>query len=118
MRSPLFRLFLLSCLFGTFSLNVAVADEPASRQTNSGSVAVSFDDLNLANPAGRDSFMERIEYAAHKVCGVDNFKVSLDIERVNRECVEQSIDKATGKINDTNLTASHQPSLVEGIIGS
>lgn len=113
MRSPLYRLCLLSCLLGALSLNVAVADD-----SNDGSVAVPFYDLNLANPSGLESLNERIEYAAHKVCGVENFKVSLDIERENRECVSRSIDKANAKIDDAGLTAKHQPKLVAGIIGS
>lgn len=113
MRSTLFRLFLMSCLLGALSLNVAVADE-----SNDGSVAVSFNDLNLANSAGLESLNERIEYAAHKVCGVENFKVSLDIERENRACVSQTINTANAKIDDANLVPKHQAKLVAGIIGS
>ena len=113
MRSPLFRLCLFSCLLGVLSLNLAVADE-----SNDGSVAVSFNDLNLANPDGLESLNERIEYAAHKACGVENFKVSLDIERENRECVSHTIDKTNAKLDDAGLTAKPKPKLVAGIIGS
>ena len=53
----------------------------------------------------------RVESAARKVCGVENFRVSLGVARKNRECVSATIDSAMGKIDDGALTALHQKHL-------
>ena len=111
MNSHFYRLSLLGAVLGTLTINVALADDVATHEINTGSIAVSFDDLNLAKPAGLASLHQRVESAARKVCGVENFKVSLDIVRKNRECVSSTIDSAMGKIDNTGLTALHQLNL-------
>lgn len=118
MKSPLYHLFLLSFLFGTLTLNVALADDVTAREINTSGIAVSFNDLNLADPAGLDSLYQRVESAAYEVCGVENFRVPLDVERKNRDCVSHSVDNATMKIDGVKFSAPHQPKLVAGIIGS
>lgn len=111
MKSSLYRLSMLSLMLGVLPLNFTLADEAAINETSN--VTVSYDDLNLASTAGLDRLYRRVKSAAHEVCGVENFKVSLDIVRKNRECVAGSIDSAIGQIGDTRLTALHKSKLVE-----
>jgi UrcA family protein len=111
MKSHIYRISLLGAVLGVFTMNVALADGAANHETNTGNVAVSFDDLNLAKPAGINSLHHRVQAAARKVCGVENFRVSLDIVRKNRECVSATIDSAMGKIDDSGLTSLHQKHL-------
>jgi len=108
MKSHIYRLSLLGAVLGALTMNVALADGAATYETNVGNIAVSFDDLNLAKPAGLNSLHHRVESAARKVCGIENFKVTLDIERKNRECVSATIDSAMGKIENGGLTALYQ----------
>lgn len=108
MKSHLYRLSLLAFVLSVFAMNVAIADDVATQEINTGRVAVYFDDLNLAKPAGLASLHQRVESAARKVCGVENMKVSLDIVRKNRECVSASIDHAMGRIYDARVTALYQ----------
>ena len=112
MKSHLYRIILLGSLLGALSLNIALANDVATDESNAGRIAVSYEDLNLENSVGLDSLYQRVEWAARNVCGVENFKVSLDIVRKNRECVSQSIDHAIGQIGDARLTALHQSKLM------
>ena len=105
MKSHLLRLTLLGSVLSAFTLNIALADDVATEQINTGGIAVSFDDLNLAKPAGVNSLHHRVESAARKMCGVENFRVSLDIARKNRECVSATINSAMGKIESNSFTA-------------
>ena len=113
MKSQFNRLALWSVLLGAFTLNTALADNPATHEVMTGNIVVSFADLNLANPTGLDNLYLRVRHAADKVCGVENMKVSLDITRKNRFCVSSAIDHAIGEINDARLTALHQAKLLE-----
>ena len=112
MKSHLYRITLLGSLLGALSMNIALASDVATDELNAGRIAVSYEDLNLENSAGLDSLYQRVEWAAHSVCGVENFKVSLDIVRKNRECVSLSIEHAIGQIGDARLTALHQSKLM------
>ena len=111
MKSHIYRLSLLGAVLGALTMNVAFAGGAVTHESSTGNVAVSFDDLNLAKPAGLDSLHHRVETAARKVCGVENFRVSLDIVRKNRECVSATIDSAMGKLDDSGLTSLHQKHL-------
>lgn len=113
MKSHLYRLTLLGSVLGALTLNTALADNVAAHEINSNGITVSFGDLNLSSPVGLDSLYQRVESAALKACGVDNVKDSLDIVRLNRECVSSSINNAISKIGDSRLTALHQIKLAE-----
>ena len=105
MKPHLLRLTILSSVLSAFTLNVALAGDVATEQINASGISVSFDDLNLAKPAGINSLQQRVESTARKLCGVENFRVSLDVARVNRECVSATINSAMGKIESNSLTA-------------
>jgi UrcA family protein len=107
MKSNLFRLTVFAVL-GAFALNTAVAGD--SKSVNTGYIAVSYADLNMASTEGIDTLYRRIKSAAHKVCGVDNMRVTLDIVRVNRACVAGAMN---GAINDARLTHLHEVKLAE-----
>lgn len=105
MKSRIYRLSLLGVVLGAFTVNVAIAGTPATREVNTANIAVSFEDLNLARPAGVSSLHHRVEAAARNLCGVENFRVSLDIERKNRECVSATTISAMSKIDDGGFSA-------------
>ena len=113
MKPYLHRLSLLSVMLGVFSLNTGLANDATIRELSTGSIAVSFADLNLANPEGLDDLYRRIKSAARKVCGVRNMKVSLDVMRRNQECVSWATDEIIGKVDNVRLTALHQVILTE-----
>jgi UrcA family protein len=111
MKSHLLRLTLLGTVLSAFTFNIALAGDVATDEIEAGNITVSFDDLNLAKPAGVDSLHNRVESAARKLCGVESFRVSLDLVRKNRECVSATIDSALGKVEGTSLTAVNQVTL-------
>ncbi len=113
MKSRLYRFSILSLMLGVLPFNFILADDAAISEVRSDVVTVSYDDLNLANPAGLDSLYRRIRFAANDVCGVENMRVSLDVVRKNRECVAGSIESAIGQIGDARLTALHKTKLME-----
>ena len=113
MKSYLYRLFLVSSILSVLTLNAVLADGVVTREFSTGNIAVSYADLNLANPKGLDRLYWRVRSAAYRVCGVENMRVSLDITRKNRECVSSAIDNAIGEIGDVRLTALHQSKLFE-----
>ena len=113
MKSHLYRLSLLSVMLSVFSLNTALADDATIRELSTESIVVSFADLNIANPEELNNLYRRIKSAAHKVCGVENIKVPLDVRRKSRECVSRAIDKSIGKFDNIRLTALHQAILTE-----
>ena len=112
MKSNLFRLTVFAVL-GAFALNTAVAADADSKSVNTGYIAVSYADLNMASNEGIDTLYRRIKLAAHKVCGVDNMRVTLDIVRVNRACVIGAMDGAISDVNDARLTHLHEARLAE-----
>ena len=112
MKSNLFRLTLFAVL-GAFALNTAVAGGTESKSVKTGYIAVSYADLNMASTEGIDTLYRRIKLAAHKVCGVDNMRVTLDITRLNRACVAGAMDSAISDVNDARLTHLHEVKLAE-----
>jgi len=108
MKSTIYRLSILSFALSALTLNIAFAGDVTTSESSSANVAVPVNDLNLAKPAGLASLHHRVESAARRVCGVENFRVSLDVERKNRDCVSATIDSAMGKIQSSGLTAINQ----------
>jgi UrcA family protein len=112
MKSNLFRLTLFAVL-GAFALNTAVAEGTESNYVNTGYIAVSYADLNLASPEGLDTLYRRIKSAAHQVCGVGNQRVSLEVMLRNQACVAGAMNGAISKVNNTRLTHLHEVRLAE-----
>lgn len=113
MKTNFKRLSLLAALLGALTLNIAIAGETQLNNADRNVIAVPYQDLNLANKAGLDQFYARIRFAARRVCGVENMRVSLDIERNERACVASAMNKAIEEINDSRLTALHEAMLLE-----
>ena len=103
MKSHFLRLSLLGSVLSVLTLNVALAGDVSTHDYTASGVTVPLDDLNLARPSGLDRLHHRVESAARKVCGVENFKVSLDTVRKNRECVSSTINSTLGKIDGAGL---------------
>jgi len=110
MKSTIYRLSILGFALSALTVNIAFAGDATTSGTNSANVAIPVNDLNLAKPAGLASLHHRVESAARKVCGVESFRVSLDVERKNRDCVSATINSAMGKIQSSGLTAMNQTS--------
>jgi len=64
LRKPLFAVAALAAAY----VNTSAAISPAAAHGADG-VAISYADLNLANPAGRAALDRRIAAAARQVCG-------------------------------------------------
>ena len=118
MKSHILRLSLLGSVLGALTLNVALADEVAYHDFKNGGIVVSYHDLNLSKAAGVESLKRRVDSAANRMCGVENFRVSLDIVRKNQECVSWLTDKAILRIGDERITAFEESKIAARITAS
>jgi UrcA family protein len=112
MKSRLYRLTVLILVLGVLPLNIAIADEIATREFTINRVSVSYNLLDLTDPTELANVYARIKSAARKVCGM-NIRVSLNVMRRNRECASHAIEDAIGEIDDARLTAFRQSILTE-----
>lgn len=77
-----------------FSANFAVAGE--------NSVAVSFADLNLSAPAGKEVLMARLTLAANRVCGSQSYGMAgFDRAAVHGRCVRDAMSRALHALPDS-----------------
>jgi UrcA family protein len=63
------------------------------------SVRVSYADLDIGAPAGRQTLDKRIAGAAKQVCG-DGFDVNLQTARAERRCISGAITSANRQVED------------------
>ena len=61
---------------------------------NRASVTVSYADLNLDRPEGRETLYARIKSAARRVCELNSGKESLSVTSLRKQCFKESVDKA------------------------
>ena len=115
MKLHFLPLSLLGSVLGALTLNTALADEVANHDFKTAGIVVSYHDLNLANSTEFDNLLRRVGAAADKTCGVENFRVSLDIVRKNQECVYRSIDKTILKIGDARITALYRSKITASL---
>lgn len=77
----------------------AVAAKPIAVTSNHQSaVAVSYADLNLANPAGVKALHRRIEAAAVSVCGDGLNSRLLDVQAAARQCYQSAVKRALQQV--------------------
>jgi len=89
-------------------LSLAVqAGEPARAQHIDSSVAVSYADLNLADPAGARTLYARLKRAAGKVCGNQPSPLDLSASMAYQDCYDSALDKAVKRVGSKQLYALH-----------
>lgn len=71
------------------------------------SVVVRYDDLNVANQAGAARLYQRIVRAAKVVCG-DDVRTNLRTKSESKQCMNEAVETAVGKVNNRVLTAMHR----------
>jgi UrcA family protein len=90
-----------------FALSAQAGDGVAAGTVRT-PVPVSYDDLNLANPAGARTLYARLKSAAEKACGSrpsgHDLQESLDYQ----SCYQSALDKAVRKVNSGQLQALHR----------
>ena len=104
-------------MLGVAGLLVAISGQAAERVmlgTSVTSVTVTYDDLNLASPAGAKTLYARLESAATRVCGgAPNLLQELQKQSNFRSCHDRALDNAVGKVDDARLHALHRPRVTE-----
>jgi UrcA family protein len=101
------RQLLHCCLAATLSCTACAAAFAADAQSQSESVVVRYDDLNLANPAGIEKLYQRIQAAARIVCGGTGTR-SLQAKMDATRCREQAVSDAVKAVDNRILTAMHK----------
>jgi UrcA family protein len=71
-------------------------------------VPVSYDDLNLTNPAGARTLYARLKSAADKACGGRPSGRELQEHLDYQSCYESALSKAVRKVNSGQLQALHR----------
>lgn len=79
--------------------------EPAAQDARS--LSVSYGDLNVASKDGAYTLYSRLEYAARKVCAVDDLR-RIGAAKEARDCRAAAVDRAVNDIGSANLTALHR----------
>jgi UrcA family protein len=85
----------IACLFGTGTVLAADADEVHLK--------VSYSDLNLSTINGATTLYQRIEGAAHFVCGEEGR--SLDEQLFWKSCYGNAVNHAVTQVNNPLLTS-------------
>lgn len=101
------RHLLHCCLAATLSCAACASAFAADAQSQSESVIVRYDDLNLANAAGIDKLYRRIQAAAKSVCGGSGTR-SLQAKLAATHCREQAVSDAVKAVDNRILTAMHK----------
>jgi UrcA family protein len=70
-------------------------------------VTVSFADMNLSNPPGISRLYQRLQWAAHKVCGSVPQARELSFHAAWSRCVFTALDDAVAQVHSAELAALH-----------
>jgi UrcA family protein len=70
------------------------------------SVAVSYADLDITRTAGAQKLYQRITGAAKRVCGRGDSR-SLDVLRLQQQCMTKAVSDAVRDVDSPLLTAMH-----------
>jgi UrcA family protein len=89
----------------TTSFAAPVSDAP--------SIAVRYDDLNLATSAGAEALYHRIRNAASQVCRI-SYTHDVGALAKNRECQANAIAAAVNSVNSSQLAALHAARVSHG----
>jgi UrcA family protein len=75
-------------------------------RTETRSIKVRYDDLDLAKEAGIQRLYQRLRLAARQVCGSPDTRRPADV-RDWRRCVDQALGTAVTELGNARLTAVH-----------
>ena len=90
-----------------FALSAQAGDGMAGDAVRT-QVPVSYDDLNLSNPAGARTLYARLKSAADEACGGRPSWRDLQGYRNYQSCYESALNKAVSKVNSGQLQALHR----------
>jgi UrcA family protein len=79
---------------------------------------VFFGDLNLENPVGADTLLNRIRFTARKVCGGAESLQSIAIYRAAHACQLEATSKAVSDVGHANVTSRYYGRTPRVIIAS
>ena len=96
---------LLGCV--AFALLPGVATVVSADEATQRSIAVRYDDLNIANEAGAKKLYSRIRSAAKSVCGTRHSLLLVGKSSAAAKCEQDAIENAVSKVNSRVLTALH-----------
>ena len=90
-----------------FALSAQAGDGVANGTVRT-QVPVSYDDLNLTNPAGARTLYARLKSAADQACG--NRPSGRDLQEYLgfQSCYDSALDKAVRRVNSGQLQALHR----------
>ena len=77
------------------------------------SVAVRYDDLNLATSAGVNKLYQRISAAARQVCP-DVYSRDPHVSMAGQHCQAAAVAKAVGEVNSPSLASLHAARVSRG----
>jgi UrcA family protein len=77
------------------------------------SVAVRFDDLNLATSAGVETLYRRISHAAQSVCPVGDIR-DLALISASERCQAQAVSRAVNELHNPKLAVLHAARASQG----
>ena len=99
---------LIAVALAFMSLAPAVQAQPGYTDTSSLSVAyleVSYADLNLRSSAGANVMLNRIKFAARKVCGGEPDFVDIPMRHFFKGCVLRATDDAVDQLGAPLVTS-------------
>ena len=114
-RHPVRTALLLGALAG-MSL-AAQAGEPSSAWSAGKSVAVSYADLDLADPAGARVLYARLRSAAREACDYDRSVRDLQRLAAHKDCYDRALNKAVHGVDSERLHALHAASARRSTVG-
>ena len=102
---------LVAALAGTAAALLATAALAAPAQAGTPglvthTVKVEYSDLNLESPKGVERLYARLRSAAKKVCGESDVR-HLQGNRLQRDCMQQTMDRAVAQVGHAALAAEH-----------
>jgi UrcA family protein len=92
-----------------FALSAQAGDDAAPGTIRT-QVVVTFDDLNLASPAGARTLYARLQSASQQACGNRPDGRDLQSHMDYQSCYDKALDKAVHKVDRAQLQALHRKS--------
>lgn len=98
---------LIACVFAFSSLSAASAAEFTGGWATTTFLNVPYGDLNLSHPAGAQVMLQRIQFAARRVCGGIPDIREIKERWYFKACVEDATDEAVEELDIPLVTSLH-----------
>jgi UrcA family protein len=92
----------LAIAAATLIADVAAAKEPGVART-----VVNYSDLDLTRPEDAARLYARLKNASQQVC-YTNERLTVQVQRLQEDCIHGALSRAVANVNDAKLTALHQ----------